>query len=137
MAQVVRLRDVKAESYEVPLKSRRGIDTKRSGIKGKPKFTMSRTIIPAGARNQRHYHINNDAGMHILSGNLRMFFGPSHQQQQEDVEAGDFVYIAQGEIHGLMNLSDTEPAEILTCYGGVSNWEEAETVFMEPPWHNK
>jgi len=141
MAKLIRLSDVEPESYEPPLKSRRGIDAKRSKVAcdtgydngRKPRVTVSRTLLPPGGENQPHYHVKCDAGMHILSGRLRMFFGPPHQVEQADVEAGDFVFVPQGEIHRLVNLSKTEPAEWVSCYGGVSCWEEAETIFVEPP----
>jgi len=141
MAKLIRVSNIEPESYEPPLKSRRGIDAKRSKVTydtgydngKKPRLTMSRTIIPAGAENQRHYHVKCDAGIHLLSGRLRMFFGPPNEEKQADVEAGDFVFVPQGEIHSLVNLSKTEPAELISCYAGVADWEEAETIFLEPP----
>ena len=117
--------------YEPPLSIGWGID---SSTVERPRLTMSRTVIPPGGRNQRHYHVKCDAGMHILRGSLRYFFGPSHEQIEAIAEAGDFIFIPQGEIHGLMNVSDTEPAEIVTCYGGAGSKDEAQTVFVEPPW---
>jgi quercetin dioxygenase-like cupin family protein len=138
MAKIIRLKDVEGQVYEPPLTGRRGIDMKFSkgmaDLKERPHFTMSRVFIPPGARNQRHYHVKCDAGMHVLKGRLRVFFGPSHNQQEDIVEAGDFIYIPQGEIHGLINLSDSETVELVSCYGGVASWEEAQTVFIEPPW---
>jgi uncharacterized RmlC-like cupin family protein len=57
--------------------------------------------------------------MYILKGCLRFFFGPDHLQQEAIVEPGDFVFIPQGEIYGLENLSDTESAELVATYGGA------------------
>jgi uncharacterized RmlC-like cupin family protein len=113
------------------LRAAYGID---SSTVGNPKMTMQYSVVPPKARNQRHYHVTCDAGMYILKGRLRMFFGPDHAQQEAIAEPGDFVFIPQGEIHGLENLSDTEPAELIACYGGVGSKEEAQVIFMEPRW---
>jgi len=113
------------------LRAAYGIDT--SAVEN-PKMTMQHSVVPPGARNQRHYHVTCDAGMYIVKGRLRMFFGPSHKQQEAIAEPGDFVFIPQGEIHGLENLSDTEPAEMIACYGGAGSKEEAQAIFMEPRW---
>jgi uncharacterized RmlC-like cupin family protein len=72
--------------------------------------------------------------MYILKGRLKMFFGPDHEQEEVVVQAGDYAFVPQGVIHGLMNLSNTESAELVGCTGGAASWEEAETVFVEPPW---
>jgi uncharacterized RmlC-like cupin family protein len=100
-----------------------------------PKMTMQYSVVPPKARNQRHYHVTCDAGMYILKGRLRLFFGPDPLQEEAVVEPGDFVFIPQGEIHGLENLSDTEPAELIATYGGAGSKEEAQVIFMEPRWN--
>ncbi len=101
---------------------------------GSQKMTMQYSVIPPGARNQRHYHVACDAGMYIVRGRLRLFFGPDHDSQEAVAEAGDFVFIPQGEIHGLENLSAVEPVELIACYGGAGSKEEAQVIFMEPRW---
>ena len=95
---------------------------------------MARVVIPPGGRNQRHYHVETDAGMHILKGRLKMFLGPDHEMREVVAEEGDFVFAPRGEIHGLMNLSNTEPAELVATYNSVGTLEEAQTVFLEPLW---
>jgi uncharacterized RmlC-like cupin family protein len=99
-----------------------------------PRMTMQHSVIPPGDRNQRHYHINADAGMYIIKGRLRMFFGPAHDSEEVIVEAGDFAFVPAGVIHGLMNLSDTEEAELVATYGGVGSKEEAGVELVEPRW---
>ncbi len=113
------------------LRATYGID---SAIVDDPKMTMQYSVVPPKARNQRHYHVTCDAGMYILKGRLRMFLGPDHSQEEVTVEPGDFVFIPQGEIHGLENLSETEPAELIATYGGAGSKEEAQVIFMEPRW---
>jgi uncharacterized RmlC-like cupin family protein len=133
-AKVVRQNEVDtltSKKREPPLDARSGINTKTVD---NPKLEMHHTIIPPGGRNQRHYHITCDAGMYITKGRLKMFFGPEYEQEEVVVEAGDYVFVPQGVIHGLINLSDTEAAELVGCTGGAASFEEAETVFVEPPW---
>lgn len=130
MAKLIRLKDFDGKVNEPPLRAKRGITSETIG---KPiKMTMNRVVIPPGGKNQCHYHVKCDAGMHILKGRLKMFFGPLHQQEEAIAEEGDFVFVPQGEIHGLANLSDTEPAELVSCYSGAGSFEEAETIFVEP-----
>jgi quercetin dioxygenase-like cupin family protein len=117
--------------YEPPLKIGRGI---WSESVEKPGFTMSRVVIPPGARNQRHYHVNCDAGMHVLKGKLKIFLGPDCNLKEGIAEEGDFIFVPKGTIHGFMNMSAGEPAEIVSCYGGVSHKNEAGTFYVEPVW---
>jgi quercetin dioxygenase-like cupin family protein len=43
------------------------------------------------------------------------------------------MFVPAGAIHGLVNLSDTEPVELLATKN-VSLEEEEGTVFVEPRW---
>lgn len=132
MATVVKRKDLKADlEYEPPLNIGFGLNTETCGD---TVLTMGHTIIPPGGRNQRHYHKNTAAGMYIMKGRLRIFVGPDIDLQEVDVEPGDFVYAPRGEIHGLMNLSDTEPAELIFTYSDARNKKEAGTVYVEKPW---
>jgi uncharacterized RmlC-like cupin family protein len=93
---------------------------------------MYRVIVPPSARNQRHYHINCDAGMHILKGRLRIFMEPDYEMEETIAEAGDFIFAPAGIIHGFMNLSDTEPVELVAAKNSVSEDVQEGTVFIEP-----
>lgn len=133
-AQVIRGNQLKFETGHTkddPLMIRRGIGAKTVE---KPNLKMIRTVVPPGVRNQRHYHVNCDVGMYMLKGRLRMFFGPNHELEEDIAEGGDFVFIPAGVIHGLMNLSDTQPAEFLSTKNNVSDLSEEGTVIVEPPW---
>ena len=130
MAKVIRLEDFDKEMYEPPLRAKRGITSRTVGMP--IKMTMSRVTVPPGAKNQCHYHIQCDYAVHILKGRLKMFFGPLYQQQEALVEEGDFVFIPKGEIHGLMNLSNTEAAELVATFCGAGSFDKAQTIFVEP-----
>jgi len=116
---------------EPPLKNKKGIGSKTVES---PRLSMNRTFIPPGARIQRHYHVNCDAGMYLLKGNLKIFFGPDHEKEEILAKEGDFVFAPAGVIHGLMNASDTEPAELITSKNNVSEVKEQGTIFVEAPW---
>ena len=119
---------------EPPFKIGKGI---RLESVADPGLTMSLVVIPPGGRNRRQYHVNCDAGMYIVKGPLKMFVGPDHEMEEFIVETGDLLFAPKGTIHGLANPSETEPAEMVTCYGGVGHQKEAGTVFIEPRWDKK
>ena len=132
-AKVVKGKDLKFETgREPPLMNKKGIN---SSTVENPGLKINRTLVPPGARNQRHYHTNCDAGMHIINGRLKMFLGPDHEMEEVVAEKGDFVFIPAGVIHGLMNVSDTEPAELLAAKNNVGDDSEEGTVFVEPFAH--
>jgi uncharacterized RmlC-like cupin family protein len=132
MAVLVKAKDLrKMENLEPPVNIGMGID--KTTCPGTP-FTMGHPIVPPGGRNQRHYHIHTAAGMYIMKGHLRMFIGPEWKMQVFDAEAGDFLYVPKGEIHGLQNLSNTEPAEMVAMNSSSAHLEESGLVFVEPPW---
>jgi uncharacterized RmlC-like cupin family protein len=132
-AKVIRKRDVRLNlKYEPPLAIGEGI---HSDTVGMPiKMSMVLATIPPGGRNQRHYHIKTDSGWYVLKGRLKIRFGPDHEMVEIIAEEGDFVFIPQGEIHGFMNLSSTESAQIVASYNSAGTGEEAGTVDIEPVW---
>ena len=132
MAKVIKRKSLKDDTvYEPPLTIGFGINSETA--EGAP-MTMGHTIIPPSGRNQRHYHVNTAAGMYIMKGRLRMFIGPDIDVKEVVAEEGDFVFMPQGMIHGLLNLSDTESAELIFTYPGASSKYEAGTVYLEKPW---
>jgi uncharacterized RmlC-like cupin family protein len=96
----------------------------------RPHLKIYHVLIPAGAKNQRHYHINCDAGMHVLKGRLKMTFGPDREMEEVIAEEGDFFFVPAGIIHGLENLSTTEPAEIVADKNNVSTESEEGSIFI-------
>jgi len=48
------------------------------------------------------------------------------------IEAGDFVFTPKGDIYGISNCSDQEPAEWVTNKAIVGNVKDEGTVFVEP-----
>lgn len=132
MATIIRAKDLKTDSkYEPPFGIAFGINNKTVED---PKMVIGYTVEPPGAHEQRHYHANCDAVNYGIKGCRRLFIGPDHEMQEFIVGPGDFVFVPKGEIHGAMNLSESDTAELVFCYTGVSSKEEARTIFVEPPW---
>ncbi len=129
MAKFIHYNEVpRALKYEKGLKIDFGVN---DGTCGAKRLTMGHTVIPAGSRNQRHYHANAEACFYIIKGRLKILIGDGKDYYEQEVSPGTFCYAAQGDIHGLINLSDTEDAELVFAYGGVPNKEAAGTTFVE------
>lgn len=78
-----------------------------------------------GARTRIHHHGECETSIWIASGRARYTFGPSGLEESMEAEAGDFVYIAAGEIHVEENASATEPLVVVisrNCPGSVVHY---------------
>ena len=136
MPTIIRKKEIKADTqYSENVFQEYGIDS--AVVKNiDPPFTLFLALIPPGHKNRAHYHIHSTQGQYYLKGRLRHFFGPRYNEQSVDIEAGDYLYLPRGIIHHGMNLSDTEPVEILCAYAGVrsrfdSDKSDAE-LFQSP-----
>ena len=79
----------------------------------------------AGARTRIHHHGECETSIWIASGRARYTFGPTGLEETFDAEAGDFVYIAAGEVHVEENASDSEPLVVVisrNCPGSVVHY---------------
>ena len=131
MAKVIRSKDVENfKNYEPPYGIWVGISNKTVD---NPQIEMSHVIVPPGTRNGRHYHTHCNSAVYTIKGRRRMFFGPDDKMEEVEVGPGDFIFIPKGEIHGSMNVSDTEPSEMVACYIGVNSPDETGIVFVDPP----
>jgi uncharacterized RmlC-like cupin family protein len=54
-----------------------------------------------------HHHADHESAIYVLSGALRMEFGPGGAEILDAV-AGDFLYVARGAIHREGNPTDQE-----------------------------
>ena len=78
-----------------------------------------------GARTRIHHHGECETSIWIASGRARYTFGPTGLEETMEAEAGDFVYIAAGEVHVEENASDTEPLVVVisrNCPGSVVHY---------------
>ncbi len=117
------------------LEYEKGLDI-RIGINdiscGSSELTMGYTIVPPGARNPAHFHPNAEAGLFILTGELKVYTGEN--RDVTIVRPGTFIHVPKGEIHGIENMSKTETATLIFAYGNVPNKEASGTTFVEKPW---
>ena len=82
-----------------------------------------------GARTRIHHHGECETSIWIASGRARYTFGPTGLEESMEAEAGDFVYIAAGEVHVEENASDTEPLVVVisrNCPGSVVHYLDEE-----------
>jgi uncharacterized RmlC-like cupin family protein len=82
-----------------------------------------------GARTRVHHHGECETSIWIASGRARYTFGPSGIEESMEAEAGDFVYIAAGEVHVEENTSESEPLVVVitrNCAGSVVHFLDEE-----------
>jgi len=115
-------------TYEPPLVIAFGVDKHSVGSRT---VTMGRTRIPPGGRNQAHTH-SCEASFFIRKGTLKLFVGD--ERKEFVVTENQFVFIPPGVIHGLMNMSHTEEAELVFTYGNCPSKDDAGTTFVEKVW---
>jgi uncharacterized RmlC-like cupin family protein len=78
-----------------------------------------------GAKTRVHHHGECETSIWIVSGRARYTFGPTGLEDSMEAEAGDFVYIAAGEVHVEENASDSEPLVVVisrNCPGSVVHY---------------
>ena len=82
-----------------------------------------------GASTRIHHHGECETSIWIASGRARYTFGPSGTEETLEAEAGDFVYIAAGEVHVEENASPTKPLVVVisrNCPGSVVHYLDEE-----------
>jgi mannose-6-phosphate isomerase-like protein (cupin superfamily) len=78
-----------------------------------------------------HIHVNQDEVLHLLAGELTIVVG----DQQDEIRAGDVVFIPRGVAHAYTNLSRTTPAWAIGLHapGGFDEFMEAFTALPPGP----
>lgn len=91
--------------------------------------------IPPGSRNRARYHTNCELGWYLVKGSVLHVLGTKDMPDYSETECskGAFGYVARGDTHAEINLSDTEPAELLCAFVGANSVEGVGTVFVDPP----
>ncbi len=92
---------------------------------GMDRFTAvaAETMWAGGARTEPgtvsawHHHGQQESAIYVLSGALRMEFGPGGAHSF-DAGPGDFVYVPRGAIHRESNPGD-EPADLVVVRAGT------------------
>jgi len=71
---------------------------------------------PPGVSSGVHHHGDCETAIYVVSGNVRFYWG-DRLQFQDDVKAGDFLFVPPNEVHLEQNLSDSEPVEFIVSRG--------------------
>jgi quercetin dioxygenase-like cupin family protein len=87
---------------------------------GTDQLVVGRTVLPPGARHERHRHPNCDEFLVVLSGRGEIYT----DEGREPAGAGDVVFTPAGHWHGFDNTSD---GEVLLFWGwrGAGSLEAA------------
>ena len=96
-----------------------GLSAKNVGARH---LSMNVATIPPGGVAYAHIHVDFEVMLYILQGRVRHEYGPS-LEHAVDNEAGDFIFIAPGVPHEVLNLSDTEPVVAVVARSDASEWE--------------
>jgi quercetin dioxygenase-like cupin family protein len=87
---------------------------------GSDRLVVGRTVLPPGARHERHRHPNCDEFLFVVSGEGEIYT----DEGREPAVAGDVVFTPAGQWHGFDN---TSPEEVLLFWGwsGAGSLEAA------------
>jgi quercetin dioxygenase-like cupin family protein len=87
---------------------------------GSRDLVVGRTVLPPGARHERHLHPNADEFLVVMSGHGEVYTNAG----REPSRAGDVIYTPRGNWHGFDNTSDEE---VLLIWGwsGAGSLENA------------
>jgi uncharacterized RmlC-like cupin family protein len=96
-----------------------GLSAKNVGAK---QLSMNVATIPPGGVAFAHIHVDFEVMLYILQGRVRHEYGPGCAHVIDNA-AGDFIFIAPGIPHEVVNLSDTEPVVAVVARSDASEWE--------------
>lgn len=87
---------------------------------GTDQLVVGRTVLPPGARHERHRHPNCDEFLVVLSGSGEIYT----DEGREPAAEGDVVFTPAGHWHGFDNTSDEE-ALLFWGWRGAGSLEDA------------
>jgi quercetin dioxygenase-like cupin family protein len=93
------------------------IDGRDAGAEG---LVVGRTVLPPGARHERHLHPDCDEFLVVMSGH-----GEIHTNTgREPSQAGDVIFTPRGNYHGFVNTGD-EDVLLIWGWSGAGSLEAA------------
>jgi quercetin dioxygenase-like cupin family protein len=90
-------------------------------------IVVGRTVLPPGARHERHLHPNCDEFLVVMSGRGEIYTNTG----REPSVAGDVIYTPRGNWHGFDNTSD-EDVLLIWGWSGAASLEEAGYAIPGP-----
>jgi uncharacterized RmlC-like cupin family protein len=85
-------------------------------------LSMNVATIPPGGVAYAHIHVDFEVMLYILEGRVRHEYGEG-LTESVDNGPGDFIFIAPGVPHEVLNLSDTDPVVAVVARSDASEWE--------------
>ncbi len=119
---IITIRPESASQTQQKLAYFNGISGKTAGTKG---LSMSRVVIPPGARSEAHVHIRFETAIYVLQGKVETRYGKSLENVTIN-QAGDFVFIPPGLPHLARNLSEQEPAIAIVARNDPNEQEDVQ-----------
>ena len=110
MARVIR-REAPASTHRQGILVEFGVTEATVGSKN---LFMTVQRVPPGARSEPHSHANCETADYVISGRIRVVYGP---RLEHVIEAGpgEFIYVPANEPHYVLNPSSTEWVEVVLC----------------------
>lgn len=100
---------VRNDQLEVEINS--GAMTRMAGVSGNltgsAGIHMAIATVPPGRCSTTHYHTNCESAIYVVSGRGLFLSGPELGQEDE-IAAGDFIYVPPDSTHQPVNTSQTE-----------------------------
>jgi quercetin dioxygenase-like cupin family protein len=93
------------------------IDARRGGSE---KLVVGRTVLPPGARHEKHAHPNCDEFLVVLAGRGEIYT----DEGREPGQAGDVFFTPRGHSHGFDNTGD-EDVLLIWGWSGAGSLEAA------------
>lgn len=100
---------VHSDQAEMEINS--GAMTRLAGVSesltGSTGIHLAIATVPPGRCSTTHYHTNCESGIYVISGQGSFLSGPE-LEQEDDISAGDFIYVPPNSNHQPVNTSDIE-----------------------------
>lgn len=91
----------------------RGITAATVGARA---ISLTMPVIPPGARNRAHLHRGIETAVYVIDGQCDTLYGP-RLEHCITARAGDYLYIAPGTPHVVVNRSDRECRAVVAHSG--------------------
>ncbi len=100
---------VRSDQLEVEVNS--GAMTRLAGVSesltGSSGLHLAIATVPPGRCSTTHYHTNCESAIYVASG-AGIFLSGSKLDQEDQISAGDFIYVPPNATHQPVNTSPTE-----------------------------
>ncbi len=100
---------IRGDQLEVEVNS--GAMTRLAGVSesltGSTGIHLAVATVPPGRCSTTHYHTNCESAIYIVSGK-GLFLSGTELEQEDEITAGDFVYVPPNSNHQPVNTSETE-----------------------------